>query len=90
MSEAWEDILLEMDSKLIKFAEQKSVIITFVSKWIFSYKFAIHNFKWVNIIQIWQNGGQLFSQQTDWCHFLYFNMLVFNVLLKNKKTEYNR
>ena len=29
MSEAWEDILLEMDSKLIKFAEQKAVIITF-------------------------------------------------------------
>ena len=22
---------------------------------------AIHNFKWVKIIQIWQNGGQLFS-----------------------------
>ena len=21
---------------------------------------AIHNFKWVKIIQIWQNGGQLF------------------------------
>ena len=22
---------------------------------------AIHNFKWVKIIKIWQNGGQLFS-----------------------------
>ena len=29
---------------------------------------AIHNFKWVKIIQIWQNGGQLFSNIADWCH----------------------
>ena len=31
---------------------------------------AIHNFKWVKIIQIWQNGGQLFSNIADWCHIL--------------------
>ena len=27
---------------------------------------AIHNFKWVKIIQISQNGGQLFSNIADW------------------------
>ena len=26
---------------------------------------AIHNFKWVKIIQIWQNGGHLFSNIAD-------------------------
>ena len=26
---------------------------------------AIHNFKWVEIIQIWQNGGQPFWNLTD-------------------------
>ena len=32
---------------------------------------AIHNFKWVKIIQIRQNGGQLFfSNIADWCHIL--------------------
>ena len=31
---------------------------------------AIHNFKWVKNIQIWQNGGQLFSNIADWCHIL--------------------
>ena len=29
---------------------------------------AIHNFKWLKIIQIWQNGGQLFSNLADRCH----------------------
>ena len=29
----------------------------------------IHNLKWVKIIQIWQNGGQLFSN-LGWCHIL--------------------
>ena len=28
--------------------------------------------KWVKIIQIWQNGGQLFSNIADWCHVLSF------------------
>ena len=32
---------------------------------------AIHNFKWVKIIQIWQNGGQQFSNLTDWCYVLF-------------------
>ena len=31
---------------------------------------AIHNFKWVQIIQIWQNGGQLFLNLAGWCHIL--------------------
>ena len=31
---------------------------------------AIHNFKWVKIIQIWQNGGRLFSNRADWCHIM--------------------
>ena len=31
---------------------------------------AIHNFKWLKIIQIWQNEGQLFSDIADWCHIL--------------------
>ena len=31
---------------------------------------AIHNFKWMKIIQIWQNGGQLFSNLAGWCHIL--------------------
>ena len=31
---------------------------------------AIHNFKWVKIIQIWQNVGQPFSNIADWCHIL--------------------
>ena len=32
---------------------------------------AIHNFKWVKIIQIWQNGGQLFSNLAGWCHIFF-------------------
>ena len=31
---------------------------------------AIHNVKWVKIIQIWKNGGQLFSNIAHWCHIL--------------------
>ena len=45
------------------------------SIWIFTHlklclADAIHNFKWVKIIQIWQNGSQLFSNIADWCHIL--------------------
>ena len=45
------------------------------SIWIFTHlklclADAIHNFKGVKIIQIWQNGGQLFSNLADWCHVL--------------------
>ena len=29
---------------------------------------AIHNFKWVKIIHIWQNGGQMFADIADWCN----------------------
>ena len=32
---------------------------------------AIHNFKWVKIIKISQNGGQLFLNIADWCHILF-------------------
>ena len=31
---------------------------------------AIHNFKWVKIMHIWQNEGQLFSNRADWCHIM--------------------
>ena len=31
---------------------------------------AIHNFKLVKIIQIWQNEGEIFSDFADWCHIL--------------------
>ena len=31
---------------------------------------AINNFKWLKIIQIWQNEGQLFSNLAGWCHIL--------------------
>ena len=31
---------------------------------------AIHNFKWVKIMQIWQNGDQLFSNRDDLCHIM--------------------
>ena len=45
------------------------------SIWIFTHSKlyladAIHNFQWVKIIQIGQNGGQLFSNIADWCHLL--------------------
>ena len=31
---------------------------------------AIHNFKWVEIIQVWQNEGKLFWNLADWCQVL--------------------
>ena len=31
---------------------------------------AIHNFKWLKIMQIWQNGGQLLSNRADWCNIM--------------------
>ena len=45
------------------------------SIWIFTHlklflADAIHNIKWMKIIQIWQNGGQLFSNIADWCGIL--------------------
>ena len=50
------------------------------SIWIFTHlklclADAIHNFKWVKIIQIWQNRGQLFSNIADWCHILSWTWL---------------
>ena len=46
------------------------------SIWIFTHlklclADAIHNFKWVKIIQIWQNGGQKISNLADLCHFFF-------------------
>ena len=45
------------------------------SIWIFTHfklclADAIHNFKWVKIIQIWQNWGQVFPNIAYWCHIL--------------------
>ena len=34
---------------------------------------AIHNFKWLKIIQIWQNGGLNIANLADYCHFFIFN-----------------
>ena len=47
---------------------------------------AIHNFKWVKIMQIWQNGDQLFSNRADWCH----SKAVQNVVIIEWKPEYIR
>ena len=33
-------------------------------------KYALHNFKWVKIIPIWQNRGRRFWNLVDWCHVL--------------------
>ena len=55
-------------------------LFSYYSIWIFTHlklclADAIHNFKWVKIIQIWQNGRQLFSIIADWCHILSFTCL---------------
>ena len=50
---------------------------------------AIHNFKWVKIIQIWQNGGWIFSNLADICHVLSLTYLKGDTYCANKKTEYN-
>ena len=46
------------------------------SNWIFAHlklclADAIHNFKWVKISQIWQYGGQLFSNIAHWVSFYF-------------------
>ena len=48
---------------------------------------AIHNFKWVKIIHIWQNGGQLFSNLAElMSHFIFniFKMWYLKLLIKNE------
>ena len=67
------------------------------SIWIFTHlklclADAIHNFKWVKIIQIWQNEGQLFSDIVDWCHIWSLTCLNGGTLCANKKwkPEYMR
>ena len=60
------------------------------SIWIFTHlklclADAIHNFKWVKIIQLWQNGGQLFSNIADWCHILSLTCLKCGTSCANKK-----
>ena len=49
---------------------------------------AIHNFKWVKIIQIWKKGGQLFSNLADLCHILSLTFwnVVLHVLIKKLKS----
>ena len=48
---------------------------------------AIHNFKWVKIIQIWQNEGQRFWNLANWFHIHIWHVqkMAFKVLIKNKK-----
>ena len=43
---------------------------------------AIHNFKWVKIIQIWQNGGQLFRDHSYARQNLCDEFLNFYILVK--------
>ena len=56
------------------------------SIWIFTH------FKWVKIIQIWQNGGQFVSNLAGWCHILSLTYLKCGTLCANKKwkPEYMR
>ena len=53
---------------------------------------AIHNFKWVKIIKIWQNGGQFFLNLADRCHILSLTCLKCGTYCANKtwKPEYMR
>ena len=67
------------------------------SIWIFTHlklclADAIHNFKGVKIIKIWQNGGQLFSNLAGWCHILSLTYLKCGTWCANKKwkPEYMR
>ena len=46
---------------------------------------AIHNFKWVKIIQIWQYGGQLFSNLAGWCLILSLTYLKCGTSCANNK-----
>ena len=62
------------------------------SIWIFTHlklclATAIHNFKWVKINQIWQNGGQLFSNFAGWCHILSLTYLRCGTECANKKMK---
>ena len=41
--------------------------------------------KWVKIIQIWQNGGELFSNLAGWCHILSLTYLKCGTQCANKK-----
>ena len=48
---------------------------------------AIHNFKWVKFIQIWQNGGHLFFIRADWYHVLSLTCLKAGIYRSNKKRK---
>ena len=43
---------------------------------------AINNFKWVKIMQIWQNEDQLFPNRADWCHIMALTCL--KAVIKNE------
>ena len=62
------------------------------SIWIFTHLTlcladAIHNLKWVKIIQIWQNGGLLLSNLADWCHVLFSTCLKADGWCANRKSK---
>ena len=60
-----------MDLKTPTWPFNRQIIqFEFAPTWSCVSRTAIHNFKWVKIIQIWQNGGQLFSNLAGWCHIL--------------------
>ena len=48
---------------------------------------AIHNFKWVKIIQIWQNEGKLFSNLSGWCHILSLTYLKCGTWCADEKNK---
>ena len=46
---------------------------------------AFHSLKWVKIIQILRNGGQLFSNFADWCNVLLLKCLKSDIWSDEKK-----
>ena len=50
---------------------------------------ASHSFKWVKIIQIWQNGGQRYWNLAVWCHVLSWKCSEAGILCGNKNEKTN-
>ena len=82
MSEAWEDILLEMDSKLMKFAEEKYV--SAVSCWFLSPWLQLQPFVWT--IQITFQLLRIFYSVVSTCSLIGFIDVIVKVLGYNRKS----
>ena len=48
---------------------------------------AIHDFKWVKIILIWQNGVQRFWNLVEWCHVISWTCAKAGIYRANKKMK---